>query len=246
MENSPLKQEILAKFAVEEIPLSNIYLIDDQDSPSKNAFITGSSWGAGAFGQTLFITLPLISELNETEILAVALHEAAHAKRHHGTKRILASVGLMVLCAFWITVPLAFLFPKNFVLLAASIFATVFAQALFLSKVITRQEQEADLIAVRMGASSNALIEAIQKLSGETKASNNRILRVLSGNLYPTPTSRIEEILSCGASEKTPVFGNKPAVLAYSLLVLGVVFWAANVRTPPANVSHSEDRVVSR
>jgi hypothetical protein len=90
-----------------------------------------------------------------------------------------------------------------------------------------------------MGASSNALIEAIQKLSGETKASKNRVLRVLSGNLYPTPTSRIEEILSCGASEKTPVFSNKPAVLAYSLLVLGVVFWAANVRTPPAIISHS-------
>ncbi|MBU6153125.1 MAG: M48 family metalloprotease [Bdellovibrionales bacterium] len=246
MADSPLKQQILAKFTEEEIPLSNIYLIDDQDSNSKNAFITGSSLGAGAFGQTLFLTLPLIQELNETEILAVALHEAAHAKRHHATKRILLSIALMVLCAFWITVPLAFLFPKNFALLGASIFGTVFAQALFLSKVITRQELEADLMAVRMGASSNALIEAIRKLSGQSKASKNPVLRVLSGNLYPTTDSRIEEILSCGASEKEPVFSNKPAVLAYSLLVLGVVFWASNVRAPQANVSHSEGRIVSR
>jgi Zn-dependent protease with chaperone function len=246
MADSPLREEILGKFKEEEIPLSNIYLIDEQDSDVKNAFITGSSLGAGAFGQTLFITLPLIHELNETEIMAVSLHEAAHAKRHHGLKRILASIALMVLCAFWITVPLAFLFPKNLALLGASIFATVFAQAFFLSKSIARQEKEADLIAVRMGASSNALIEAIQKLSGSNKPSKNAILRILSGNLYPTPDSRIEEILSCGASETKPVFDNKPALLAYSLLVLGVVFWAANVRTPPANISHSEERVVSR
>jgi Zn-dependent protease with chaperone function len=246
MADSPLKQAILHKFSEEEIPLSEVFLIDDPHSPSKNAFITGSSLGAGPFGQTLFITIPLISDLNETEILAVALHEAAHAKRNHGIKRIFMSTGLMVLCAFWITVPIAFLVPKNLALIGASVFATVFAQAFFLSKVIAQQEHEADLLSVRMGASSNALIKAISTLSATGGSSKNRILRILAGNLYPTAESRIEEILSCGASESKPLFGNKPALLAYSLLVLGVVFWAANVRTQPANISHSEDRIVSR
>jgi Zn-dependent protease with chaperone function len=246
MAASPLKKEILQRFSEEGAPLSEIYLIDDRGSDSKNAFIAGSSLAAGAFGQTLFITLPLIRALNESEILAVALHEAAHAKRHHGPKRILASVGLMALSALWITVPLAFLLPGNLPLLGASIFATVFTQAFFLSKVIARQEHEADLIAVRMGASSNSLMEAIRKLSGPQKTSRSVIFRILSGNLYPAPDSRIEEILSCGASERTPVFHHKPAFLAYTLLVLGVVFWAANVRNTPANISRSGERIVSR
>ena len=243
---SPLRAEIEAKFKEEGIPLSGIYLIDDPESDVKNAFITGSSLASGFMGQTLFMTLPLIRTLREREILAVAMHEAAHARNNHGSKRIAASVLLMVLCAFWISVPVAFLFPKNLPLIAASIFGTVFAQAFFLSKVIAKQEHEADLLAVRMGASSDALVDAIEKLSSGRLSPSNRILRILSGNLYPTETSRIEEIRSCGASENEAVFQNKPALLAYSLLVLGVVFWAANVRTPPANNSHSEDRIVSR
>lgn len=244
--DSPLRLEIEAKFKEEGIPLSGVFLIDDPESEVKNAFITGSPLAAGFMGQTLFITLPLIRELNHQEILAVAFHEAAHAQNHHGSKRIFSSVFLMILCAFWISVPVAFLFPKNLPLIAASIFGSVFAQAFFLSKVVTKQEHEADLLAVRMGASSDALVTAIEKLSCGKIRTSNRILRILSGNLYPSEASRIKEIHSCGESVNTPVFQNKPAFLAYSLLVLGVVFWAANVRTVPANNSHSEDRIVGR
>jgi len=174
-----------------------------------------------------------------------SFHEAAHARLRHGTSRLFASVGLMILSAFWITLPVAFLLPKNLVAIAASILVAVFAQAFLLSKVISKQEHEADLLAVRLGTSSDALIRALQKLRPATEG-RSPLLRVLSGNLYPTHQARIDAILACEVPGSTRLFKNPASVLAYSMLVMGVVLWAAHVRTPPANVSYSEEAIVSR
>jgi Zn-dependent protease with chaperone function len=246
MAPSELRSSILAAFARESVPLSRIYLIDEPGSGAKNALIAGSGIGFGPFGRTLFITLPLIQALDEREIKAVVLHEAAHAIQSHSGKRILASIGLMMLATFWITLPVAFLLPTHFGAIAASILFTVFVQALLLSRVIARQEHEADLLAVQMGASSNALISALRKLSDGNDGIRNPILRTLSGNLYPTVAARIASIGACEVPRKARVFRSPAHSLAYSLLVIGVVFWSAGARQEAAKFSYSEAPLAGR
>lgn len=250
MADSDLRSSILAVFARESVPLSRIYIIDEiangQASSQKNAFIAGPGMGIGPFGRTLFITLPLIQTLSEKELKAVVLHEAAHAIRNHSFKRVLASIGLMILATFWITLPVAFLLPANLLAISGSILFTVFVQALLLSRVIARQEHEADLLAVQMGASSNALIAALRKLSEGNDGIRNPILRTLSGNLYPTIAARIACIGACEVPRRARIFRSPAHSFAYSLLVLGVVFWSAGARHESAKFSYSDAPIAGR
>jgi Zn-dependent protease with chaperone function len=246
MSDSELKSSILAVFARESVPLSRIYIIDEPTSGQKNAFLAGTGIGFGPFGRTLFITLPLIETLNEGELKAVVLHEAAHAVQSHNRKRFLASVGLMVLATFWITLPVAFLMPTHLLALSASILLTVFIQALLLSRVIAKQEHEADLLAVQMGASSNALISALRKLTDGNDGIRNPLLRTLSGNLYPTLEARIACIGACEVPRRARIFRNPAHSLAYSLLVLGVMFWSVGARVEQAKFSYSEVPIAGR
>jgi Zn-dependent protease with chaperone function len=250
MSDSELRSSIMNAFARESVPLANIYLIDQDengtDSGQKNAFLAGTGLGFGPFGRTLFITLPLIRALEEKELRAVVLHEAAHAVQNHSIKRIVASVGLMVMATFWITLPVAFLMPTRLLAISLSVIATVFVQALLLSRFIARQEHEADLLAVQMGASSNALISALRKLSEGGDGAQNTLMRVLSGNLYPTVQARIACIGECEVPGRARVFPSPAHSLAYSLLVLGVVFWSAGARHEQAKFSYSERPMAGR
>ena len=245
MADSSLKNGIVESFKNEGVLLTNIVIVDDPNSTIKNAFIAGTGFGAGPFGRTLFITLGLFQTLNADELKAVMLHEAAHLKLNHASKRILSAIFLMVVSAFWITLPVTFLFHGNILAVVASVFACLGLHAALFSRVVSRQEHEADLAAIAMGASSDALVSALQKLTADREEIENPLLRLMNGNLYPTVRARIDSVRSCEVPARLNPFSKAPA-FAYSLLVVGVVFWAAEHSVGPAKVSHSVEAIAGR
>ncbi len=245
MAESELKNSILDSFRHEGVLLSQVLIVDDPNSSVKNAFLAGTGFGVGAFGRTLFITLPLIESLNDDELRAVLLHEAAHLKQNHTSKRIFSAVGLMVLSAFWVVLPAVYLFHSQPVVVLLSIPVSVLLQAFLFSRVVSRQEHEADLAAVAMGASSDALVSALEKTVQGIHEQKNSFLRILNGNLYPVLSERVGAIRSCEVPARF-LRSRRSFALAYSLLVTGVVFWAANHSADPAKVSRSEETVAIR
>ena len=231
MADSPLRQKISRVFEDADLPLSQIHIVDETGSGSRNAFIAGSGLGRGAFGRTLFIGLGLFEILDEDELQAVVFHEAAHAKLHHLRNRWISSIGLFVLCCFWTAVPVAFLFPGETGLLIAAFLIAGMAQVWFLSRLIHRQELEADQEAVRMGASSSALAHALKKLDNGTSGP------------YPSLEDRLEA-LNNGWSPASGIIPQKSFLSAYSMLVIGVVLWSAQNLTPKetgsAQIARSE------
>ncbi|NDG86041.1 MAG: hypothetical protein EBX52_13510, partial [Proteobacteria bacterium] len=245
MADSALKSEIIANFKNEGVMLANILIVDEPDSSANNAFIAGTGFGAGPFGRTLFVTLGLFKALDREEFRAVMLHEAAHLKLNHATKRVLSAVFMTVIAAFWVALPATFLFHGHFAAIALSVIGTVILQALLMSRVIAKQEHEADLAAVAMGASSDALVAALEKVSSGTNEIEHPFLRVLNGHLYPSVRSRIASIRACELPRRLAVRSMAPA-MAYSLLVLGVVFWSADQTVHPAKVSRSAGEIAGR
>jgi hypothetical protein len=218
MADSALKTEIISSFKNEGVMLANILIVDEPDSKSKNAFIAGTGYGAGPFGRTLFVTLDLFKTLDREEFRAVMLHEAAHLKLHHVTKRVFAAIFMTVVAAFWIALPATFL---------------------------SHGHPLVDLAAVSMGASSDALVSALEKISAGVAELQHPLLRVLNGNLYPSVQSRIGCIRAFTVPDRLTARTGAPA-LAYSLLVLGVVFWSAGQTLHPAKVSRSAGAIAGR
>jgi Zn-dependent protease with chaperone function len=161
----------------------------------------------------------------------VVFHEAAHVRLNHLRNRWISSIGLFVLCCFWTAVPVAFLFPGDTGLLIAAFLIAGMAQLWFLSRLIHRQELEADQEAVRMGASSSALACALTKLNSGASGP------------YPTLEERLEA-LSNGWSPASGIIPQKSFFSAYSMLVIGVVLWSAQNLAPkdtgPAQIARSE------
>jgi Zn-dependent protease with chaperone function len=219
MEESPIRSRILEAFQQGGIRLSRIQIIDEAGSGSRNAFISGSGWGRGAFGRTLFIGLGLFETLNDEELQAVVLHEAAHARLHHIRNRWLAAIGLFILCSFWTAIPAAFLFPGDTGILIAAFIVAGMAQMWLLGRVIHRQELEADQEAVRLGAGSEALARALQKLDSG------------GAGPYPTLLERLHALRE-GLAPAAGVIPQKAFFSAYSMLVVGVVLWSAQNLAP--------------
>jgi Zn-dependent protease with chaperone function len=222
MADSPLRQRIERAFADSGVPLSRIQIIDETGTGSRNAFITGTGMGRGAFGRTLFIGLGLFEILDDSELHAVVLHEAAHVRLHHLRNRGLAALGLFILCSFWTVIPAAFLFPGDTGLLVAAFLMAGMAQMWLLGRVIHRQELEADREAVSLGAGSDALARALVKLD--------------TGSIGPYP--RLEERLSAlrdGLPADSGILPQKSFLSAYSMLVIGVVLWSAQNLAPKAS-----------
>jgi len=257
MIDSTLKQELIQHFSEQKIALSEIYIIDEPSAAFKNALISGSKWGRGTFGRTLFLTLNLFEALDAEELKSVVLHEAAHLKMNHIPKRIFASLGLLLLSVFWITLPVCFMMPGNYAALALAAGASLFVQYALFGRVVYRQEIEADLASVRMGASSNALISALVKLMKDSRTPHP-VERVLMGMHHPSLAERVEAIRNTGLEKPLLVIPQKSFLSAYSLLVVGVIFWSAqnlpagvgrniaSVEQNPAKIAHLENTVSSR
>jgi Zn-dependent protease with chaperone function len=237
MEDSPIRSKISRTFAEAGIPLSRILIIDETGSGSRNAFIAGSGFGRGAFGRTLFIGLGLFETLENEELHAVVLHEAAHAKLHHIRNRWFAAIGLFILCSFWTAIPAAFLFPGDTGILIAAFIVAGMAQIWLLGRVIHRQELEADREAVRLGAGSDALGIALKKLDAG-----------ISGP-YPTLEERLGSLKE-GLPPSEGIIPQKSFFSAYSMMVVGVVLWSAQNLAPkepgPAQIARSAQEGVRR
>ncbi len=228
MAESGLKSSILEVFTKANVNLREIYLIDTGTQKASNAFVAN---------RTLFLTLDLFEALNEDELNAVIAHEASHLKMKHISKRIFQGIGYFFLTLFWISVPATFLFNGNPLAVAVSAFLAIFAQMIFISRIVYRQELEADLGAIRLGASGEALISALHKLSPARSAFKSPMVRFFSGAFHPTNEERTAMIRMGELPQKSVVLPKKAYFLAYSLFVVGYVFHAAQSFEPDSNRS---------
>ena len=251
MAESSFKSDILAVFNDSGVQIQDIYLIDSEHSAQANALVAGSRFGRGIFGRTLFVTLSLVETLSEEELHAVLLHEAAHFKLNHIPKRLLYSSLFFVLSIFWIAMPTAFLFQKEPAAIVAACFCSLLAQFYLLGRMVYRQELEADLTAVHSGASSEALVSALKKLCGQAYAQKTHFLtRLVFGVFHPTGEEREKTLYFGNISHDLDVVPHKPYCFAYSLFVVGLIFWSAqnqgiNDGRTPANAP-SDSAKISR
>jgi hypothetical protein len=146
--------------------------------------------------------------------------------------------------------------PGQYGVLALAAGASLFVQFALFGRVVHRQELQADWGAIELGASSQALASALHKLMNDIPVPHP-LERLLMGMHYPTLQERLESILSQGAASSRPLIPQKAFMSAYSLLVVGIVFWSArNIGTPdrspanevanPANIAHLENQTASR
>lgn len=245
---SPFKNEIFSVFRKAKVPLQEIYIVDaeSENASLANAWVSGSRFGKGIFGRTLFISLGLIEKLNEDEVHAVLLHEASHFKMNHGLKRILLGSLFIVLSVYWIAIPLTFLFPKDpSAILLATILSLV-VQFLLLGRLVYRQELEADLGAIHEGASSNALISALQKLSGDQyQVEPSTLTRLTFGFFHPSGETREKTILEGKIETNLSIIPYRRYAFGYSLFVMGFVFWSASQLNEVQNRAPAADRANS-
>jgi Zn-dependent protease with chaperone function len=242
MNDSDLKDEFKNRFKKAGTKVHEIYLIDSE-TYTRNAMMVGNS---------LFITLDLFQKLTDAEMAAVISHEASHLQKRHSLKRVAGSFGAFVLVSYWIFLPTTLVFMGSQAAVLLAVPFLVLANNFFLGKIIRRQEMEADLGAVDLGASSDALISALQKLSPPSKSKTVPLsTRLVFGNYHPTTDER-EAVIRAGSLPKTAYFQHKKYAYAYSLLVLGYTFHVANQlsltesQRNPATISHVETVSTSR
>ncbi len=204
--------------------------------------------------RTLFLTLNLFEKLTENELKAVVYHEAAHLKQNHLWKRLFSAMVYLCLGIFWAVLPFCLWMPGDIGAATGAIFLAIFIQLFFLGRKIYQQEIEADLVAVEMGASSDALISALEKLSPGSEKEISPLTRLVFGVYHPTAFTRIQAIRSGGVTRDNEIFPKKQYFAAYSLFVVGFLFYSAQnleanpTRSPAhsAKVSHSETSATRR
>ncbi|HEY4102261.1 MAG TPA: M48 family metallopeptidase [Polyangiaceae bacterium] len=152
-------------------------------SSHSNAYFSG-------FGRQKRVVLfdTLLSQMSESQILAVLAHELGHWKKHHVLLRMLAMQALLVLAAFLFfgvspsaTVPnlvglAAASFPARIFILAVATSTLIFPLTPLFSAWSRRDEREADRFAVALHGAPNDLADALAKLGTENLS-----------NLHPHP-----------------------------------------------------------
>lgn len=246
MADSSFKTDILSVFRDAGVNLQEIYLIDsgtaDQTQSNANAMVAGSRFGRGIFGRTLFITTALFETVTAPELHAILLHEASHFKLNHIPKRVIYGMIFLFLSLFWIAMPITLQFQQEPMAIVAATVAVLIAQFYLIGRLVYRQELEADLGAVQEGASRDALISALKKLNGaQYSQERSWLTRLVFGVFHPSGAER-EKNLTFGEIPKSmDAIPHKPYCFAYSLFVVGFVFWSAqnrvsnDTRTPASN-----------
>jgi Zn-dependent protease with chaperone function len=241
MAESKLKLEFKSIFLKAGTEIKEVFVINEGARMQNNAMIAGKS---------LFITLDLFEKLDEIELKAVVSHEASHLKLGHPLKRIFAAVGTMMLAFFWFFFPVSLHFQGNYAVFFGVVPLIVVVQGYLFGKIVRRQELEADLGALYLGASSTALISALEKLSPVSKNTSSP-RRLYLGVTYPTTAERIK-VIRAGELPDAARFQYKKYAWAYSLLVIGYSFHVvqtaqfsaqrslASVQAKGANIAHLE------
>ena len=225
MIESELKQNLKAIFEKANTKLDEIFILDTEGTKrTPNAMMAKN---------TLFITLDLIKTLNESELEAVVCHEASHLKEKHLWKRLFCSLSLFLLVIFWFVLPTSLIFFKTPEIILLSMGLAFAVHSGLTQKIIFRQELEADLGAISLGAKKETLLSALYKLSSVKLISEQAphwtsswISRIFSGASHPNLAERELNIQS-GALPKTAYFVLKKQAIAYSLFVFGIVFYFA-------------------
>jgi len=243
LSDSPLKLEFQAIFKRAGVTLREIYLINSStNNPSSTAMVAGRS---------LFLTLDLFSKLNESELKAVVCHEASHLRLRHPWKRTIAAIGSTLLAFFWFYFPLSINHFSDMRIIFYVIPLIALVQNSILSRIARRQEIEADLGALDLGATDIDLISALQKLSPYPRAKKNWSSRQIFGNTHPSVEDRVWAILNRKVADNF-YFNHKKYAYAYSVLVFGYAFTQAqklnlNLNRYPAsdlnaqaNIAHLE------
>ena len=196
-----LFRSIITKaFAGVKVDVARLYFIEMSKLKFHNALVSGPKWGVGPFQRSLFITRSLFDQLSKEEVNAVLLHEASHFKLHHLTKRMVAALGAALL-SLALIVALSYL---NLLLFSQVISAGIgivlflLIQTQFVSFISRKHELEADLEAVRMGASPVALVGALKKITllggGVSHENTDWFSRAISvwilGNSHPSIKER--------------------------------------------------------
>lgn len=204
MHDSPIKWEIMGTFASAGNPVHEVYLIDSDKFKSYNALVCGPKYGFGPLKRSVFITKNLFEVLEPEEIKAVICHEAAHFKLNHVFKR-----GCMSIVAIFVALVVAFLpisfisillkmsVDQNYGVLILSTLATVIVQLNFMFRVIRKQEFEADLEALSLGANVASLTSALEKITDQNGVSRKKadwISNFMFGNAHPHTDERIQAI----------------------------------------------------
>ena len=218
MAASSVKSELESIFKKAGTSLTDIYLIDSREAEFSNAFLAR---------KTLFLTLSLFEKLNETELAAVVYHEAAHLKQAHVWKRLFAAISYLTLGIFWAVLPFCLWMPGSLAAATASIFGAVIIQLYFVGRKIHQQELEADFVAVQMGASSEALRSALEKLSPRREKELTAFTRFIFGVYHPSTAVRVDSLRESGSLVRAEIFPRKPYFAAYSLFVVGFLFYSA-------------------
>ncbi len=252
MDNTGFKEALLSVFAKANVPIEEIYLLDTGEISQANALVAGSRFGRGIFGRNLFLNLRLFETLDAPELHAVLLHEASHFKHNHITKRLAYGAVFFALSIFWIAMPVAFIFPTEPLAIVAGCMLALVAQFFFLGRVVYRQELEADLSAVHEGCSADALVSALKKISGHSyDQETSWITRLVFGVFHPSGAEREKNLHFGEIPSSLNAIPHKPFCFAYSLFVVGLVFWSAQNLTPSsrmpasanaAKISHSDER----
>jgi Zn-dependent protease with chaperone function len=201
MHPSELKTTILNTFNQAQTPIGEIYLIDHKRFKGANAFVCGPKYGFGPFRRSLFVTKSLFETLEPDEIQAVVCHEAAHFQKNHLFKRGFYSVVGLIFGATLVSFPLIFIasllkLPSawfQLVIMFATA-STMLMQLWFLFQVIRKQEFEADLEALKIGAAPSALISALEKLTMKNGTSRKRdsvFQQFIFFNAHPSVEDRV-------------------------------------------------------
>jgi len=244
---SEMKDEIKQIFANANNPVSEVYLINTDRFKTYNALVCGPKYGVGPFKRSAFITRNLFEVLEPEEIKAVICHEAAHFKLHHIFKR-----GLMSLLGIGISVVTVFL-PVAFIsiltsansstqmgLMYLSGLATVFVQFSFIFRVIRKQEFEADLEALNLGATPAAMSSALEKVTIQNGASRKKedwFSRFMFGSGHPSLEERIQAIVERKLPENSKIIPAWKYTVSYASFVVALGTLTAFTYTPKSKTN---------
>src|ERR1041385_7429133 len=173
LDEGDLKESILSYAESVKFSLKDVFVMDGSKRSSKsNAFFTG-------FGKNKRIALfdTLIQKHTVPELVAVLAHEIGHYKKKHIIKNMAISIVHMGLIFFLLSIFVsrqelfnAFFMEHASVYAGIILFSMVFTQiefffALFINSFSRKNEYEADRFAAETTGKTEAMINALKKLS---------------------------------------------------------------------------------
>lgn len=187
-------------FARAGVPTPSTWVTRQGGAGIANAMVCGLNRFKGALRPTLLISDQVLETLNPMEVQAILLHEASHLKLAHLHKRFIYASGVVLLSAIGAAITLLMihaLFPqdgaKSFAQLIALVFPT-FITVRSLYQQSRLHEIEADIEAVKMGASVSDLSSALRKLdqmNGMSSESKSNDVGILTRPGHPATEERI-------------------------------------------------------